>query len=546
MKKLKFAFSLIIACLLLAIGCKSQDKALLQEKKSSSSVPSKKVAQTIRINITSEPSTLDPRKARALNDLNVIKMVMEGLTRVNYDSQPGLALADTVEVSEDQKTYTFTLKKSKWSNGEAITAHDFIYSWKKSLSLGFPSDNASSLYVIKNANLIKAGKLPASMLGAQAVDDRTLVVHLERPTPYFLQLLSYPIFYPVHAQTDKENPDWAQNAETYVSCGPFTLSEWKHSHEINVVKNDKYWDADSVKLKKISMVMVTPETGLSMYQKDELDWEGSPLSVIPLDAMQSLEEKGELKTQNFLLTSFIRTNINVAPFNSVDVRKAFALSMDRQNIIDHILSGYSAYASGLVPASLGLRQNEYFQDGDVTQAKALLEKAIKVGTVSKKDLANITLSFLSNEKNYRICQAIQQQWKQAFDIDIKLEAVEAKLFFSKVSKQDFQLALGSWVADFRDPINFLEVFKTKEISTNNTNWENSEYLSKLEKSYEITNLDERIALLQECEQILIKEMPIIPIWHGNMHYVRNDKVKNVVLSETGNIDFKWAFVDKGI
>ena len=544
MKKLKFAFSMVIACLLLAIGCRSQDKTP-SEPKSPSSTSVKKVAQNIRINITGEPSTLDPRRARSLNDCNVIKMIMDGLTRMNCDGRPDLALAESVTVSEDQKTYTFALKKSKWSNGESITAHDFVYSWKKILSPAFPADNASILYVVKNASLIKEGKLPISMLGVEAMDDATLVVHLEKPIPYFLELLSAPTTYPIHAQTDKENPHWAEQAETYVGSGPFKMDEWKHSDSISIIKNDKYWDMNNVKLKKIDMVMVTPETGLNMYEKNELDWEGSPLSLIPLDAIDTLKEKGELKTQNFLITSFIRTNINKAPFNSINVRKAFAIAMNRNSIIEHILNGCSAYASGLVPTSLGLRENEYFQDSDVVKAKQLLEKAMKEDKISKKDLSNITLSFLSNEKNYRICQVIQEQWKQAFDIDVKLEALEGKVYFSNVSKQDFQLALGSWVADFRDPINFLEVFKTREIGTNNTNWENNEYITKLEQSYEVTNVEDRKALLQECEAILIKDMPIIPIWHGNMHYVRNDKIKNVIISDTGGIDFKWAFMDKG-
>lgn len=299
MKKFKFAFSMVIACLLLAIGCKSQDTTPSQQKNSSSSPSSKKVVQNIRINITGEPGTLDPRKARSLNDFNVIKMLMEGLTRMNYDSNPDLALAEKLIISEDQKTYTFTLKKVKWSNGDALTAHDFVYSWKKILSPTFPADNAHILYVIKNASLIKEGKLPVSMLGVQAMDDLTLVVHLEKPISFLLEVLAAPTCYPIHSQTDKENPHWAENADTYVSCGPFKLNEWKHSDSISVVKNDKYWDTNSVKLKKIDMVMVSPETGFNMYEKNELDWEGSPLSILPLDAIEKLKEKAELKTQNY-------------------------------------------------------------------------------------------------------------------------------------------------------------------------------------------------------------------------------------------------------
>jgi len=543
MKIFKSSLFIGIAFVLLVIGCKSQNSPTHPRK--STSTPSKN-PKTLRINLTGEPSTLDPRKARSLNDLNVIKMVMDGLTRINYQGEPSLALAEEVKISDDRLTYTFTLKKIKWSNGESLTAHDFIYAWRKSLSPNFPSDNASLLYVIKNAELIKQGKLPNSLLGVQALDEKTLTIQLEKPIPYLLELLASPSFYPVCAKADKLNPHWAENAETYISCGPFKLETWRHSDSIEVVKNEEYWDSQHVKLKKISMMMVTPETGLNMYENNELDWEGSPLSNIPLDALNFLKEQGKLNTQSSLLTSFIRTNTQKAPFNSIHVRKAFAIAMDRQNLIEHVLHGNASYASGLVPAFLGLRNQEYFQDKDETQAKALIEKALELKEISKEDLSHITLSFLSNEKNYRICQALQEQWKKAFNIDIQLEAIEGKIYFNKVSQKNFQLALGSWVADFRDPINFLEVFKTRDIGTNNTSWENQEYFTKLEQSYTTTSTEERTAILKECEQILIQEMPIIPIWHGTMHYVKNDTVKNVVISDCGGIDFKWAFIDKKI
>jgi oligopeptide transport system substrate-binding protein len=543
MKIFKSSLFIGVAFVLLVMGCTSQSSPKQTQKPTSSR---SKKQKTLRINLTGEPSTLDPRKARSLNDLNVIKMVMDGLTRINYDGQPATSLAEEIKISDDKLTYTVTLQNTKWSNGEALTAHDFVYAWKKTISPHFPSDNASLLYVIKNAELIKQGKLPNSLLGVQALDDKTLVIQLEKPTPYLLELLASPSFFPICAKLDKENPHWAENADTYISCGPFKLETWKHSDSIEVVKNEDYWDAQHVKLKKISMVMVTAETGLSMYENKELDWEGSPLSTIPLDALHSLKDQGKLNTQSSLLTSFIRTNTLKAPFNSIHVRKAFAIGMHRQSLIEHVLHGNASYASGLVPVFLGLREQEYFQDGDECQAKALIEKALELKEISKEDLSHITLSFLSNEKNYRICQALQEQWKKAFNIDIQLEAIEGKVYFNRVSQKDFQLALGSWVADFRDPINFLEVFKTKDIGTNNTSWENNEYFTKLEKSYETPSIEERNTLLKECEQILIQEMPIIPIWHGTMHYVKNDSVKNVVVSDCGGIDFKWAFLDKKI
>lgn len=499
----------------------------------------KKQSKTIQINITSQPTSLDPRKARSLNDLNVIRMVMEGLTRMDYTNLPTLSLAEKFTVSEDKKTYTFSLREALWTNGEKIVPADFIHAWTTSLSPCFPSDNANSLYVIKNAEKIKKGFLDIADLGVSSPNEKTLIVELEKPTPYFLELLSSPIFFPIHKKTDIIDPKWAESPLTYVSSGPFMIDEWKHHNILSVKKNPRYWESEQVRLDKVDMIMVSQETGFSMFQNNELDWDGSPFSSLPLDALPSLKEKKELHTQSFLITSFLRMNVNKAPLHHTSFRKALALSLDRTSLIDHVLLGSSIYASGLVPASLGLKEREYFNDNDIEAVKCLLEDCKKEG-LRYEDLEELTLSFLSNDKNYRICQTIQEQWRKNLGIKVRLEPIEPKLYFTRVSRKEYELCLSSWVADFRDPINFLEVFRTKDIGTNNTGWENAEYLVDLEKAYKTTDPDERRKILQECEKILVNEMPIIPLCHGTMNYVKKDNLINVILSDTGAIDFKRA------
>ena len=502
-----------------------------------------KNSKSIQINITAEPSSLDPRKARSLNDLNVIKMLMEGLTRIDYTNLPVFSLASSIEVSEDKKMYIFELKEAFWSSGDKITASDFIYSWTSSLSPSFPSDNASSLYVIKNGEKIKKGFLDMTDLGVSAPNEKTLVIELEKPTPYFLELLASPIFYPINKKIDQGNPHWAEESQSYVGCGPFMIESWKHHNTLCVKKNPKYWDYQKISLDKITMVMVAPETGFSMFQAKELDWDGSPFSTLPLDSLPTLKEKKELHSQRFLITSFLRANTTKAPFSSVSFRKALSFALNRKEIIDHILLGNSFYASGLVPSCLSLREKEYFSDNDVCVAKSLLDASLTEGAY-QEDLPEIKLSFLSNDKNYRICQAMQEQWRKNLGLKVILEPIESKLFFSRVSRKEYELCLGSWVADFRDPINFLEVFRTKDIGTNNTGWENSAYLIDLEKACKTTDEEERKHLLQECEKILIAEMPIIPLCHGSMNYVKKQELKNVILSDTGSIDFRKAFIEK--
>lgn len=539
MRIFKFPTALLATFSILLSSC-------AQSSKDHSKSMSRKIAdQTLRINICTEPGTLDPRKARGLNDQNVIKMLQDGLTRVNSEGIAKAALAEkTIKISEDQKTYTFTIKETKWSNGDCLTSHDFANSWKKTLAPSFPSPYAYLLYAIKNAKNVKEGKVPASMLGIQTPDDKTLVVHLEQPVPYFLELLATPVFFPVPSNLDSTTPNWCDHAETYVSCGPFQMKEWKHASELALVKNLSYWDAGAVKLQKILMFMVPSETGFNMYKNNEIDWDGSPLSTIPLDAMESLTSSGELKTQSILSTTFLRTNVEKAPFTSQKVRKAFAYALDRNSIIQNILLGHCDYASGLVPKIMGLRDKEYFVDVNKAEASSILETALKEGEISKKELDKVKLTFISREKSFRLAQILKEQLREAFNIEVELEPLEAQVYFSRISSKDYQMTLSSWEADFRDPVNFLEVFKTKEIGTNNTNWQSDSYVEKLQQSYEAKDPSERKSLLQACEQILINEMPIIPLFHGKMHYVKNEKVKNVVLSESGGIDFKWAFIDK--
>jgi len=183
--------------------------------------------QYITINITSEPQTLDPRKVRSLTDTNLVRMFMEGLTRVDKSGKSSLALAQNVAVSSDLKTYTFTLKNTQWSNGAPVTAQDFSYAWKKSLSPEFNAPNANILYVIKNAKEAKTGQLPLSLVGIETPDTKTLIVKLIHPTPYFLELLSHPIYFPVNSSVDRANSHWAENHSTFVGNGPFVLHDWK-------------------------------------------------------------------------------------------------------------------------------------------------------------------------------------------------------------------------------------------------------------------------------------------------------------------------------
>lgn len=497
----------------------------------------------LRIGIADDPSTLDPRKARDTNSLTILKMLFEGLMRIGKNDFPELALAENVEISEDLKKYTFHLREAFWTNGDPVLASDFIYSWQKTLHPKFLADHCFQLYFLKNAKAIKEGKLPSQELGAKALDARTLEVELDNPTPYFLELLAFPVFFPVNEKIDHQTPHWADGVETYVSNGPFMLKDWRHSNQLFVEKNPTYWDAKNVKLARIEMVMLQETTAYNMYEKKALDWVGSPLSTLPLDALSDLKKKGLLYMKPILGTYFIRTNVERVPFDDVLLRKAFALAINRQALVDFVTQGNQVAALALVPPVLDLQHDPYFSDAALDEAKTLFEQALRERGLTRENFPKITLTYSSGERNHLIAQALQQQWFEAFGINIHLEAVEKKVYFDRISKQDFQLASSYWLADFNDPINFLEVFKYKDASTNNTHWEDPNFIRLLDESKKVSDSELRKKVLMQCEKILMDQMPIIPIFHYTMLYLKNEALKDEMFTSLGNLDFKWAYIE---
>jgi len=505
--------------------------------------------QSLRINICSDPQTLDPRKARDLTTITLMHMLFEGLTRTSQTGELEMALAHDVEISDEGQQFTFHLRKSFWSNGDQVTSFDFAESWKTILDPQFPTDIAYQLYVIKNARKAKLGELSLDQVAIQTPDPQTLIVELEQPIPYFLELVSMTSFFPIPHKVVNANPNWDLKPETFVSNGPFVLSSWKHSDQIHVAKNNRYWEAKEVKLSGIDLFMMSSDTEIRMFEEKNLDWAGSPLSTIPVDAVCSLRANDELNVNPFSATYFLRVNTadrlneKKNPLSNAHFRKALAFCLNRTLITDHILQGGQTPAKGLVPPEMGLSEKGYFHDDHRERARSLLMDALLELDLTLTSLEPIKLSYKCDERNASIAQAIQKQWEDGLGIRVELDAVEPKIFFQKVSHKEFQLAAGSWTADFNDPINFLEVFKFKDLSTNNTNWESVKYIDLLNQSALCRDSEERKGLLREAEQILMDQMPIIPIFHYALNYLQSKRLEEVALSPLGQVDFRWAHLD---
>lgn len=497
--------------------------------------PSENVTQNkiLRIATTDDPLSLDPRLVRDLPTVTILHLLYEGLMRTNNAGKLEPAIAEKVVISEDKKTYTFTLRPSFWSDGTPLTAHDFEQTWKTILAPDFPAPNAYQLFVIRGAKDAKEGRIPLAEIGVSSPSANTLVVELEQPAPYFLELTSCHFFFPVSVEMRLPNAP----KSTPIGNGPFKIDHWHPRNEIATIKNPHYWDISAVKINGVTLQVLDENTAFQLFKSGNLDWAGSPLSTLPQDAIAHLKEEGILKIAPGAGTHWFRFNTSTPPFNSEKMRRAFTLALNRQAIVDHVTQGNQIPAIGIIPPMLADWQQDYYKDHDLEAARALFTEALSESNLQK--LPKTSLFYASNDRNHKIAQAVQQQWNTVFGIDIVLESSEAKVLLDKMRQGNFQISLGGWYADIRDPINFLEIFKSKNNPTNQTNWENTEFAKVLEIS-QIESNDSRLIQLAQAEKILLESAPIAPLFHSAFNYLTVENISGVYFSPLGYLDFKVA------
>jgi oligopeptide transport system substrate-binding protein len=454
------------------------------------------------------------------------------------------AIAESCSLLPDKKTYIIKLKQTLWSDGAPLTAYDFVYAWKSALAKDFPAPSVSLLFPLKNARAIKEGRIPAGMLGVHSQGAYTLIIELENETPYFKELLSHPIYFPISESFDSNNPEWRSDNSEYICNGPFKISSKKLNNEIIAIKNLRYWDKEAVKLNKINMIIVDQDTAFNMYQNKELHLIGAPFSHIPPDALVTLNKEKNLKKSPMLRTHMIRVNTSVGLLHNKDFRKSLALSINRQEIVDHVLSSAAEVATGIVPTSMGLQKTPYFSDADTESAKLHLDIALKEQKISKEKIPALTFTYCGSGNNHKIAAALQDGWRKTLGLEVLLEPLEQKVYLDRISKGEYELASGAWAADFKDSINFLEVFKNKNSASNHTNWESPDYIEAIESTYACSNKKERKEALMAAEAILIDEMPAIPVYHYSMLHLQDSRLKDVVQSETGVLELKWAYLSE--
>ena len=487
--------------------------------------------QILHFGLGSEPQYLDPHLASSVSAHNVISALIEGLVSEDPNPlKPVPGVAEKWDISEDGLLYIFHLRKNaQWSNGDPVTAHDFVYSYRRILNPNLASQYASMLHGLKNARKYHEDGVSwdEAGVGAIALDDHTLQLTLENPTPYFLELLNHYSWFPAHPPTiekfnafEKQGTPWTRPGN-YVGNGPFILTEHKVNSVIEVQKNPHYWDTETVLLEAIRFYPIeSADTEERAFRSGFLHL----TQTVSSDRIDFLEQNHPewIHFEPYLGTYFYRFNLEEPPFDDVRVRLAFNLATNRQAIVEKVTKGGQKPALCFTPPGTGGFTPESRFHFDPQKAKALLQDYLDEKGL--QSLPRIELKYNTSEGHKKVAEALQGMWKTHLGAEIQLLNMEWKVFLSTIEKRDFALARAGWIGDYVDANTFLHMWRTGD-GHNNTGWSNARYDELLELAAREPDPEKRFLHFEECEQLLAEHAPILPIYFYVHVTLRNPTVK---------------------
>lgn len=495
----------------------------------------------------SEPQGLDPHVVTGVPENKLIRALFEGLAVKNpYTLEPEPGVAERWEFSEDRRVITFFINpEARWSNGDAITAQDYVWSWNRALNPGTGNLYAYMLYPLLNAERYFNGEVDFEEVGVKALDAQRLQVTLTEPTPYFLQLMDHYSTFAVHPPTlekfgdatDRFTP-WTR-VENIVGNGPFVLTEWKLNRRIVMAKSPTYWDRDKVRLNGV--VFYPTENLVSeerMFRVGQLHYTND----VPLDKIPVYREAGNeaLVIAPYLGTYFYLINTDRPPVDDVRVRKALSMAINRDSLVDSVLQGIYIPAYSITPpGTLGYQPPRLF-DYDPEQARQLLADA---GYPNGDGWPGMELIYNTQESHRKIAVALQQMWKDELGIEVTLANQEWKVYLDSVSQRNFQVARRGWIGDYVDPNNFLDLYLT-DGGNNNTGYSDPRYDEMiLEQAPKAQTKEERFAIFEAAETMLMEEMPILPVYTYVSKHLIHPSVRGLPSNLMDSLNLKYVWLD---
>lgn len=548
----------------------------------------------IKICVGSQPKSLDPAINQAVDGSIYLCHLFEGLTTYDKNNKVVEGVAEKWEISSDQLTYTFHLRKdAKWSDGQAVKASDFVYAWQRAVSPATASPYAYQLNYIKNAKAInsqyvdKSGN-PAKVkvdaagkpvqdakgnytadangkyvsekdgkaiwlddLGVKAKDDNTLVVTLEAPCAYFLQIVAFPALYPVRKDIIEKNSEkWATDPKTLIGNGPYKMTSWKASSEITMQPNENYWNKSKMAGSELDFMLMDDSTAiLAAFKNGELDL----AEDVPPDELAGLKASGDCQIYDNLAIGYYAFNCQKAPFDNPKVREAFSLAVDRNYLVESVLKGGQKPAGSIVPPGISdadgkdFRANagEYIKTtkddtaANIAKAKQLLSEA---GYPDGKGFPQVTMKFNTSSSNQKVSEYLQSEWKKNLGISVTLAQEEWSVFINDRNTGNYDIARDGWSADYGDPMTFLDMFVSNS-GNNDCKYKSAEFDKLIDAAKATGDQKVRMKAMHDAEALLMKDSAALPLFYYTNPDLVSKKLKGYVSSPLAYKFLMWAKIE---
>ena len=504
----------------------------------------------IYINVGPEPKTIDPALNSTVDGSIYIQHAFEGLATRDKNNHIIPGVAESWDISEDGLTYTFHIRdNAKWSDGQKVTAEDFVYAWQRAVDPITACEYAYQFEPVLNAMDINSGKKPVTDLGVKAIDEKTFEVKLAAPTAYFLELAAFPTFYPIRKDVVEENGDnWTLSPETYIGNGPFVMVERRTDDRLIMTKNTNYWNASNIIPEKLVFILMQNGTAaVAGIKEGSIHFGNNP----PLQDIENLQSEGLMYISPYLGTYYYCLNYTNEVLKDPKVRKALTLAIDRNYLVEQVTRGGQLPASAWVPSGVsdvdGADGDFRKVGGDYYSVKAEdyqknLEEAKKLlAEAGYADGAGFpVIEFKSNSgEHIQIFEAVQQMWKEGLNIDSTIAQEEWATFQDTRQHKNFVVARHGWIADYNDPMSFLGVFLSYSVQ-NNGGYSNKAYDDKLKLAMSTIDQNVRMKAMHEAEDILMNDMGLIPLYFYTDPIMISKKLSDVIFDPLGAHKFYYA------
>lgn len=507
----------------------------------------------------SYPSSLDSIDISNMSGYGSTGNIFESLYRLGKNGSITPGLAKSTKVSKDGKTYTFTIRNAKWSDGSKITAQDFVYSWKRTVTPATKSQYAYLFSGVKNADEIVAGKKSPSTLGVKAQGEHTFIVTLDKPITYFKKLMTHPLFGPISEKAVKKwGNKYATKAQYMLYSGPFKLTGWTGTNNSwQFVKNNQYWDKKAVHLQKINYtVNESTTTTLNLFQEKKLD-----LTQLASEQVKNMKSSSDYTTYPYSITAFLVYNFQDSnatikkALNNAKIRQAISLSINRKTLVKNVIGDASTVSKTFVPQDLvkDAKTGKDFADestvkNSTSYNKALAQKLWKQG-LKETGIKKLSIQLLASndEPNKPISQYLKSALEKNLDgLTVNLSNIPSKVASSRAQSGDFDLYLSGWGADFNDPISHLQIM-TNNSGYNYGKYNSSTYNALVNKAQnqDANDTSARWQDMINAEKTIMKDQGITPLYQTVYSYLQNPKVKGIIHNTAGTQwNYKYAYIAK--